>query len=852
MKKVVIYPGRFQPMLWHHAEVFKQLQRQFPDAEVYVGTSSKVEPPRSPFSFEEKKLIAAEHGVPDDRVLPAARPYHKDDYTQYFDENNTLLIFAVGEKDLDRFPFDNVDPDTGLDMTRRGIPRPKYYQSIDTFDNDTKPMSVRGYVTVVPNVTCKAGTGEVSCASDFRNAIKYAPDRESAIEIYLTEFDRYNEQVFNLIYNKITNSETDMKSINEQINQLKKLAGLPLHEAAPVSFRDRDQDDESDESDESESNYREYDPRKVKLTDPNPFQIPASANPRTVEFTDPSKSSATMSIANRFPDGTGPWSVNDLKTKQKVFFNELISSPASLLSEINERIKQNDNGVAVSSALGRIVDFMINSRDTVSVTKLPENTTSFLIALVANATKNMLLVAGDTSKEYRDDDDDVMIKDSVDLSQIREMFNDNYSEPSEEVKQVLAQVGTGDLDIYEVLVNPRNPAEQQASKIIQSMYDDAVTNFGLHPDDDVDEILDKVQDKLEIKYSQEAPEEFTSPGGVRWTQSYDGDKAMFVIAGTHMFSMPYDQTQKAFDTQEAEASDPAVEEKLKSMEPIANNPDALGRVIDELMKLPVRAESKVHNRAGKKVMETRSATKQRINTMDKAELARLIHLAGIDNRILMESELSQTADGNISMENYNKMKSALIEIHTILTDAMLVNTNDMDPHRDTVGDVLDNARSIAVKALGAELNQPIDENLMNFLPKNKEAKIEEYRTTEYKFKELIQKYANQINKQVERAVYYYNKSQDPNNPNAEADLEEAESLMRSARYDIDTAKTVGGADTEYKLIAAGAVMSKIPLRDKFKDTINDIKSALEIELEEPVSNMKSYYNRIKALLNKTK
>ena len=36
MKTIVIYPGRFQPMLSHHAEVYRQLTQTFPDAEVYI------------------------------------------------------------------------------------------------------------------------------------------------------------------------------------------------------------------------------------------------------------------------------------------------------------------------------------------------------------------------------------------------------------------------------------------------------------------------------------------------------------------------------------------------------------------------------------------------------------------------------------------------------------------------------------------------------------------------------------------------------------------------------------------------------------------------------------------------
>ena len=52
---VAIYPGRFQPMGAHHAKTFKWLQSKFKDA--YVGTSGKVQLPKSPFSFAEKKKL---------------------------------------------------------------------------------------------------------------------------------------------------------------------------------------------------------------------------------------------------------------------------------------------------------------------------------------------------------------------------------------------------------------------------------------------------------------------------------------------------------------------------------------------------------------------------------------------------------------------------------------------------------------------------------------------------------------------------------------------------------------------------------------------------------------------------
>jgi len=226
MKKVIVYPGRFQPMLSHHAEVYRKLQAAYPDAEVYIGSSNKVEMPKSPFSFSEKQQIAQAHGIDPKKVLQVSRPYHKDDYP--FDEKNTVLIFAVGEKDLDRFPFNNVDPKTGLDMTIRGEERPKYYQKLETMDNNPLPMSDRGYITLAPTV--KIGD-EVASASAFRQALKDAPDIEVAKQLFTKQFGEYNEQVFQLIYDKIVRSE-----MNEQINLLRQLSGLPVSEA-PVDMR---------------------------------------------------------------------------------------------------------------------------------------------------------------------------------------------------------------------------------------------------------------------------------------------------------------------------------------------------------------------------------------------------------------------------------------------------------------------------------------------------------------------------------------------------------------------------------------------------------------------------------------
>jgi len=372
MKKVVIYPGRFQPMLSHHVKVYDFLKQTFPDHEVYIGTSDIVKE-GSPFNYKEKQMIAQAQGIDPNKVLKANQPYVHTFYEQ-LDHQNTVVIFAVGEKDMGtRFAMNNVDPQTGLDMKVRpnketGEFDAKYYQMINTMTDNPQTMDKRGYLFEVPNQ--KDVEGEVESASAFRNALKNSPDKESAKEVFEKQFKEYSEAIFNLVYNNIVGEK-----MSEDLNILKQLAGLNVDESAPVEF---------------ESN--------VEVND--------------IEFTPPSKSSSFHSIANRFPQGAD---VNDMDVKREEFINALVRSPANLLSEINERISPADeNGLAASEKLNKIISIV--EKDGKNLTDLDDDDKSFAIKLVKKAIKEMELNAGDDSEEY---DKEEPAEESLDLSDIR-------------------------------------------------------------------------------------------------------------------------------------------------------------------------------------------------------------------------------------------------------------------------------------------------------------------------------------------------------------------------------------------------------------------------------------------------
>ena len=468
MKKIVIYPGRFQPMLSHHAKVFDYLNTQFKDYEVYIGTSNKVEEGKSPFNFKEKQKIAMAHGIDPNRVLEAQQPYVHTFYDQ-FDHSDTMVIFAVGEKDMNtRFAMNNVDPDTGLDMKVRpnkdtGEIDPKYYQMINSIGETPLTMDKRGYLFEVPNQ--KDGE-EVSSASAFREALKNSPDKEAAKKVFEKQFKEYNEEVFNLIYDKIVGEK-----MSEDLNILKQLAGLEIDESAPVEFEDH-----------------------VEVKD--------------VSFTPPSKSTAYHSIANRFPDGAD---VNDPAVKREEFIQALLKSPANLLAEINERISPaDDNGLAASEKLNKIISVL--EKDGANLTDLKDDDKKFCMELVKKAIKEMELDAGDDS-EYEEQPKE----ENLDLSDIRDDYgieegrmSDIHQAANEMDKEEFAKEHPEFADDWESMQNdpdaedePRDDGSPAYKKYIGKHKKDESVSEGGDPaepsisDMDDDELMDYVGQKEE-------------------------------------------------------------------------------------------------------------------------------------------------------------------------------------------------------------------------------------------------------------------------------------------------------------------------------------------------------------------
>lgn len=186
-KLVVIYPGRFQPFHKAHAQVFNTLKKLFSKADVYIATSDKVELPKSPFNFNEKLQMIEASGIDPSNVVKSANPYLAKEILAKYDPVNTVVIFAVGQKDMEgdeaRFKFG---------LTKKGTP--SYYQPLKNMA-ETETMDKHGYIMVAPTATFNVLGKPAMSASEIRNMWKTAtPQQKKKITA-----DLYGQPLQNII-----------------------------------------------------------------------------------------------------------------------------------------------------------------------------------------------------------------------------------------------------------------------------------------------------------------------------------------------------------------------------------------------------------------------------------------------------------------------------------------------------------------------------------------------------------------------------------------------------------------------------------------------------------------------------
>jgi tRNA nucleotidyltransferase/poly(A) polymerase/Zn finger protein HypA/HybF involved in hydrogenase expression len=179
-KTVVIYVGRFQPMHKGHAGTYQHLVKKFGKDNVYVGTSDKVQLPKSPFNFKEKvKIMTTMFGIPKSKIHKVRDPYKPTEILKKFDEETTAFVTVVGEKDKSR-----LRPDSG-----------KYFQ---TYKGDpSEGYRDRGYVYAAPM------SGGAVSGTEVRNGLSVGSDEQKKNFFKKRAYGKFNATIFSMITDKL-------------------------------------------------------------------------------------------------------------------------------------------------------------------------------------------------------------------------------------------------------------------------------------------------------------------------------------------------------------------------------------------------------------------------------------------------------------------------------------------------------------------------------------------------------------------------------------------------------------------------------------------------------------------------
>ncbi len=190
---VVIYPGRFHPFHKGHGFVYKQLKSKYPNADIYVATSGKVEPPKSPFTFEQKRVLMQVAGVPSDKIVEVRNPYMAVEIMSNYNLNQTNLIFAVSKKDM------LVDPRFTFKPKKDGSP--SYFQPLESV-NSIEPANVHGYIDTIDTKTFNVAGQNITSASQIRQLYHDSSILERK-QIITDLYGKFNQQVFQIFQNTI-------------------------------------------------------------------------------------------------------------------------------------------------------------------------------------------------------------------------------------------------------------------------------------------------------------------------------------------------------------------------------------------------------------------------------------------------------------------------------------------------------------------------------------------------------------------------------------------------------------------------------------------------------------------------
>ena len=190
---VVIYPGRFQPFHKGHHRVFEYLTKKFGRDNVYIATSNKVAPPKSPFNFSQKAAMMRLTGVPMDRVVETREPYRADEILSKYPVE-TRVIYAVSEKDMAE------DPRFAKFTKKDGSP--SYFQPAPAKLKDMQNKEQHAYIMTVPTFEFTVLGQPMHSATELRHQFSQADD-DTQRAMVQDLFGAFDQEVYAIMRDQI-------------------------------------------------------------------------------------------------------------------------------------------------------------------------------------------------------------------------------------------------------------------------------------------------------------------------------------------------------------------------------------------------------------------------------------------------------------------------------------------------------------------------------------------------------------------------------------------------------------------------------------------------------------------------
>jgi hypothetical protein len=192
MRTVVVYPGRFHPFHRGHKASYDYLTQRYGDRNVFVVSSDKQDLETSPFSFADKLDMMTKLGIRPGQIAQVVNPYQAKEIRDEIDDpENTILIFAVSEKDM-------AGDDARFNFRPKKDGSSSYMQPLPADGKGMQNMTQHAYVAVTPTVNFRVRGADANSASQIRK--KYIDgnqaDREQIIADLYGDVDAGIKDIF--------------------------------------------------------------------------------------------------------------------------------------------------------------------------------------------------------------------------------------------------------------------------------------------------------------------------------------------------------------------------------------------------------------------------------------------------------------------------------------------------------------------------------------------------------------------------------------------------------------------------------------------------------------------------------